>query len=252
MTRIPEVTRDGLDAEGQAIYDRIATTRGALRGPYGVLLHHPALAERVGALGEQLRFHSMLPGADRELAILAAGREAEAPYEWAAHEPIARRAGTRPEAIAIVQDGRATVDLTAREVRARRDGAGALPPSWSHGRRVHPGRGRAGPTGTDRAGNTGRLLRDDRGDSQRLRGGPARGWEGAVLPARRDGSPHPPGRAGNRHPSVSSTTRVTARGATCVPRGPGRVARVVPPRSARESAAGSPSVDGRLALRIPA
>ena len=115
MTRVPEPSRDQLDPGTRAIYDRIAASRGALRGPYGVLLHHPALCERVEALGELLRFHSLLPGAERELAILAAGREAEAPYEWAAHEPIARREGTRPEAIAVVHAKGPTDGLRPRE-----------------------------------------------------------------------------------------------------------------------------------------
>src|SRR5262245_3823029 len=115
MTRIPEPSREELEPSARGVYDRIAATRGGLRGPYGVLLNHPALCERVGALGEQLRFHSILSGADRELAILAAGREAESPYEWAAHEPIALREGTRPEAIAIVREGASTHGLHRRE-----------------------------------------------------------------------------------------------------------------------------------------
>src|SRR5215471_10983576 len=115
MTRIPEPSRDDLAPSTRAIHDRIAATRGGLRGPYGILLHHPALCERVAALGEQLRFHSVLSGADRELAILAAGREAESPYEWAAHEPIAVREGTRPEAITIVREGTSTHALHRRE-----------------------------------------------------------------------------------------------------------------------------------------
>jgi 4-carboxymuconolactone decarboxylase len=115
MTRVPEPTRDQLDPDTRAVYDQIAATRGATRGPYGVLLHHPALCERVAALGEQLRFRSGLSGADRELAILTAGREVEAAYEWAAHEPIARREGTRPEAINVVRDGRPTHGLAPRE-----------------------------------------------------------------------------------------------------------------------------------------
>jgi 4-carboxymuconolactone decarboxylase len=115
MTRVPEPTREQLDADAQAVYDQIAATRGALRGPYGVLLHHPPLCERVGALGEQLRFRSGLSGPDRELAILTVGREIEAAYEWVAHEIIARREGTRPEAIAVVLDGRPTAALTPRE-----------------------------------------------------------------------------------------------------------------------------------------
>ena len=115
MTRIPEPSRDHLEPAALAVHDRIASTRGGLRGPYGVLLNHPALCERVAALGEQLRFHSVLSGADRELAILAAGREAESTYEWAAHEPIARREGTRSEAIAIVRDVSSTSGLRPRE-----------------------------------------------------------------------------------------------------------------------------------------
>lgn len=115
MTRIPEPTREALSAEGKAVYDGIAQSRGALRGPYGVLLHHPALAERVAQLGEQLRFRSLLSGADRELAILAAGREHEAPYEWAAHEPIALREGTRAEAIAAIRENGPTTGLHPRE-----------------------------------------------------------------------------------------------------------------------------------------
>ncbi len=115
MTRIPEPRREELTAEARAVFDRIADTRGAIRGPYGVLMHYPILADRVAALGEQVRFHSTLPGAERELAILAAGREVGSPYEWAAHEPIAQREGTRPQAIACILDGRPTDGLTPRE-----------------------------------------------------------------------------------------------------------------------------------------
>jgi|RhiMethySRZTD1v2_1073278.scaffolds.fasta_scaffold719636_2 4-carboxymuconolactone decarboxylase len=113
--RVPEPTPDRLDPAARALYDRIAATRGGTRGPFLALLHHPALCERVAALGELLRFNSTLPGADRELAILTAGRESRAPYEWVAHEPVALREGTRPEAIAVVRDDRSTQALTPRE-----------------------------------------------------------------------------------------------------------------------------------------
>jgi 4-carboxymuconolactone decarboxylase len=115
MARISEPTRDELSPDARAVLDHIAKTRGGLRGPYGVMLHHPPLAERVAAVGEQIRFRSLLSGADRELAVLAAAREADAPYEWAAHEPIARREGVRPEAIAVVRERLPTDGLTARE-----------------------------------------------------------------------------------------------------------------------------------------
>ena len=116
MTRLPDPVRDDLPQDARDVYDRIATSRGGARGPYAMLMHHPALADAVAQLGEQLRFRSVLPGADRELAILVAGREVEALYEWAAHEPIALREGTRPEAIDVARaGGDATEGLTDRE-----------------------------------------------------------------------------------------------------------------------------------------
>lgn len=115
MARLPQPTREALQPEGQRAWDAIAASRGSVIGPFLVLLHHPVVAERVAALGEVLRFQSTLPGADRELAILAAGREVEALFEWAAHEPMALREGTRPEAIAAVRDRRSTEGLPPRE-----------------------------------------------------------------------------------------------------------------------------------------
>jgi 4-carboxymuconolactone decarboxylase len=115
MTRVPEPSREQLEPAARILYDQIASTRGETRGPFMVLLHHPALCERVAALGELLRFRSGLPGADRELAILAAGREVEALYEWAAHEPLALREGTRAEAIEVVREGQPTDGLRPRE-----------------------------------------------------------------------------------------------------------------------------------------
>ena len=115
MARLPALRRDDLDPESQAVWDRVATSRGGVRGPGAFLMHHPALAERVAALGEQLRFHSLLSGADRELAILTAGREVEATYEWAAHEPLGLEEGVRPEAIEVLRHQRPTAGLEPRE-----------------------------------------------------------------------------------------------------------------------------------------
>ncbi len=115
MARLPEPTRDGLDPDAQKVFDDIVRSRGGARGPFAMLMHYPALADRVATLGELLRFHSTLPGADRELAILTAGREVEALYEWAAHEPLGLREGTRQEAIDIVRGHGDTSGLTPRE-----------------------------------------------------------------------------------------------------------------------------------------
>jgi hypothetical protein len=66
MTRIAAVGRDALAPEGQAIWDRIASGRnGRVGGPYTALLHVPALADRVAALGDYFGGEAALPTTNR-------------------------------------------------------------------------------------------------------------------------------------------------------------------------------------------
>ena len=41
MSRIPELSREGLDAEGQQLYDQILAARGSIAGPFRVWLYSP-------------------------------------------------------------------------------------------------------------------------------------------------------------------------------------------------------------------
>ncbi len=61
MARLPDVL-GSLDAEAKKVYDRIASKRGRIGGPFAALMHHPPLAERVAAVGEYLRYDATLPG----------------------------------------------------------------------------------------------------------------------------------------------------------------------------------------------
>jgi 4-carboxymuconolactone decarboxylase len=116
MTRLPAVARDTLAPADQAIWDRIAVGRnGRVGGPYTALLHVPALADRVRALGDYFRGEAALPPADIELTILATVREAGARYAWARHEVRARAEGARPEAIEVLRANGSFDGLTARE-----------------------------------------------------------------------------------------------------------------------------------------
>ena len=115
MQRVPNVERSQLDAQGQAAFDRIAASRGSVRGPFAVLLHHPALGERVGDLGEVIRFHGVLPGASRELAILVVARELGAAVEWAGHAPLALKEGASQAAVDAIARKARSSDLAANE-----------------------------------------------------------------------------------------------------------------------------------------
>jgi 4-carboxymuconolactone decarboxylase len=115
MARLPSLKREELDSEAQRVWDRVATSRGSVRGPMALLLHNPPVADRVSEVGALLRFKGTLSGADRELGILTAGREVEATYEWAAHEPIGLEEGVRPEAIEVLRHQATSETLLPRE-----------------------------------------------------------------------------------------------------------------------------------------
>ena len=119
MAQLPDPI-DTLGPDARQVYDKIIAKRGALRGPYAPLMHHPPLAERVGDLGEYLRFGSTLPGDVREFAILITARAASQPYEWTAHAPIARREGLPEDLIERVRTRGDLRTLPARYAAAAR------------------------------------------------------------------------------------------------------------------------------------
>ena len=115
MSRLPLINRDALAPDDQAVWDRIAAVRTGVRGPFGVLMHVPALADRVAALEDYFRFNAALPAVDRELVIMATAREMGARYPWARHEARGREVGTRTEAIEAVRANGTLEQLTPRE-----------------------------------------------------------------------------------------------------------------------------------------
>jgi len=116
MSRLPTLSRDQLAPEGQAVWDRIAAVRTGVRGPFGVLIRVPGLADRVRALEDYFRFDSTLSAADREVITLAVAREAEARFAWAVHEVRAREAGLPAATIEVL---RAKGDLAGLAPRER-------------------------------------------------------------------------------------------------------------------------------------
>ena len=117
--RLPTVRRETLDAEGRRVFDLIVNPEsryaGGLRGPIGMWMYSPPMAEHLFPASTYLRF-----GADgardqrlAELAILTAARSLDSQYEWSAHEGLGRQAG--------LEDG--IIDLLRRDGPVT-DGAG--------------------------------------------------------------------------------------------------------------------------------
>ena len=121
MSRLPYVSREELPPDRRHVFDRIAEGRvsaesgGGMPHSFGALLNSPDAAEAVGRLGEYLHFNSPLDPVIREIAILSAARQLGSQYEWAHHEPVARRVGVRDEVIESIRSGRAPMGLPAKE-----------------------------------------------------------------------------------------------------------------------------------------
>jgi 4-carboxymuconolactone decarboxylase len=91
--RFPEIKREQMTDAQKRVYDEIASSRGGVRGPFGVLLRSPELADRWQRLGEYVRFKTSLPPRLNEFAILITARVWGSKYEWFAHRPLAIKGG---------------------------------------------------------------------------------------------------------------------------------------------------------------
>jgi 4-carboxymuconolactone decarboxylase len=107
LSRLPLLTRDELDAQGQQHYDSVVSPQSrtlvGLRGPSGIWLHSPKLAGFLRAANQYLRFETALDRRLTELAILVVARELDNQFEWSAHEPAALAEGLDARIIDVVK-----------------------------------------------------------------------------------------------------------------------------------------------------
>ena len=119
LSRLPLVKREELDEQGQRLYDVTVSPQGrtivGLRGPGGIWLHSPKLAERVRAANQYLRYETDLGRRLTELAILVTARELDQQFEWTAHEPVALKEGLDPAVIDVVKYRRPVSGLGDKE-----------------------------------------------------------------------------------------------------------------------------------------
>jgi 4-carboxymuconolactone decarboxylase len=117
--RLPLPKREELGEAAMRIYDQLCDPKGGslvgLRGPGGIRLHSPRLAEVSSPVNRYLRREAGFNGRVRELAILVTAREFDSQFEWAQHEPEALREGLPPEIIDAVRHRRGTDGLPETE-----------------------------------------------------------------------------------------------------------------------------------------
>ena len=104
--RFPRLGAEEMTPEQREVAALIsAGPRGEVRGPFIALIHNPALARHLQALGEHLRWKGKLPPKLTELAVLVTARRWTCQHEWFIHSELARKAGLSDAAIRAIADG---------------------------------------------------------------------------------------------------------------------------------------------------
>lgn len=131
MARIPLKTgKTDVPAKYHHVVDGVMEVFGAVRGPFGVLLHSPAMAELLLPLVPFVREKSIVPDVLRMAAVLVAAREREAKYVWGAQVGYARRVNVPEDTIEVIrskgdaanqpEDVRDVIDYARQLIRTNR------------------------------------------------------------------------------------------------------------------------------------
>jgi 4-carboxymuconolactone decarboxylase len=116
MPRIPPIAaKTDMAPEHQYVFDQVMGVFGRVRGPFSVLLHSPKLAERLLPMVPFAREGTVIDPQLRQVAVLAAVREREANYVWAAQVDASRRAGLREQVIDLLRAKGDPAGLSADE-----------------------------------------------------------------------------------------------------------------------------------------
>jgi len=114
--RLPTIPPEQYTPEQkQAAEDFLAARKTPVFGPFEPLMHSPQVMTLARSMGDYLRYHSAIGNTLSELAILVTAREWSQDYEWYVHEPIALKAGIKPEITAAIADGRRPAGMSEDE-----------------------------------------------------------------------------------------------------------------------------------------
>lgn len=103
MPRLPIPSdTEAFPEETRAAVRHILTTRKSMPPPSSYLTYAGKAGMLLSDLVEHLRYHTSLTQAESELAICTAARAANADFIWNGHVKLGLKAGTREEAIDVV------------------------------------------------------------------------------------------------------------------------------------------------------
>ncbi len=120
MSRLNPLDHESLDEGQRRHFDNVVGLRGLgddgrLGGPFDAMVLAGGLGRNLARVGMSVRSKTVVDRRFVELAILVAGQFWQAPFEWWAHEPMAREAGVPDDVIAAIKIGSEPVFADARD-----------------------------------------------------------------------------------------------------------------------------------------
>jgi 4-carboxymuconolactone decarboxylase len=106
MGRLPELRPDELTPDQKRVYDEIAGTRRAVRGPFAIWLTVPDIAERALELQKLFNYRSRLDKRLMQLMMITTARLWSAQFAWFIHAEHALKLGIAPEVVDAIRDNK--------------------------------------------------------------------------------------------------------------------------------------------------
>ena len=117
--RLPLIEAQRRSSQQQSVAQALIDgPRKGVKGPYVPLLYSPELAERLGRVGEYLRFDACLPVHINEFVTLIVARHVSNQFEWSVHYPLAHAAGIKQDVLEMLAQGARPVRMSPEETVA--------------------------------------------------------------------------------------------------------------------------------------
>lgn len=114
--RLPPIPENQqTEAQKKAVAEFMAARKTGISGPFVPMLRSPEVMNRARAMGDYLRFNSVLPPRLSEFAILITARYWTQNYEWDAHNQLALQGGLSADIIKAIAEGRRPEKMAADE-----------------------------------------------------------------------------------------------------------------------------------------
>ena len=94
------------EAQKKAVAEFTVVRKADVSGPFVPMLRSPEVMNRARAMGDYLRFNSVLPPRLSEFAILITARQWTQNYEWDAHNRLALEGGLSQDIVNAIAQGR--------------------------------------------------------------------------------------------------------------------------------------------------